>query len=140
MIFLTAALLIATIGLGIEISIASWSIHRANRYRRSASAAERTLEKELCKRDAVEKRMESLDDYASKISWLLKFLYDRYNKFADLENEVQEGLKDVSGDNPVGELDAKYKDLKKALKTIRVTVKASERMENLAVSVNEQLR
>jgi hypothetical protein len=85
------------------------------------------------------KRMESLDDYASKISWLLNFLYNRYDKFADLEREVQEGLKGVTGDTPIGEADAKYKDLKKALKLIRVTVKASGRIENLMNSITGQL-
>jgi hypothetical protein len=77
--------------------------------------------------------------YASKISWLLNFLYNRYDKFADLEREVQEGLKGVTGDTLIGEADAKYKELKRALKIIRVTVKAFERMESLANSVNTQI-
>jgi hypothetical protein len=73
------------------------------------------------------------------ISWLLNFLYKRYDFFADLEKEVNEGLKGVTGDTPIGEANAKYKDLKKALKFIRITVKASERMENLMNSVTAQL-
>jgi hypothetical protein len=85
------------------------------------------------------KRMEALDSYASNISWLLNFLYHRYDKFADLEAEVNEGLRGVTGDTPIGEADAKYKDLKKASKLIRVTVKASERMENLMNSIVSQL-
>jgi hypothetical protein len=139
MMFLTAALLIALVGLVIEIGVTSWSIRRANRYRRSASAAERTSERAISKRQDVEKRMESLDDYASNISWLLGFLYSRYNKFVDMETEVQEGLKDVSGDKPVGELDTKYKDLEKALKIIRTTVKAFDSIESLMNSVTSQV-
>jgi hypothetical protein len=87
----------------------------------------------------VKERLESLDDYASKISWLLYFLYNRYDKFADLETEIQEGLSGVTGDTSIGEADAKYKDLKKALRLVRVTVKASERMEHLVSSINAQL-
>jgi gas vesicle protein len=138
-IILAVALLIALAGLGFEIGVASWSIRRADRYRRSEAAAGRTAERAIRERRNTAGRMESLDDYASKLSWLLNFLYNRYGKFADLEAEVNEGLKDVSGDTSVGELDAKCGDLKKALKIIRVTAKTFERMENLADSVNTQL-
>jgi DNA anti-recombination protein RmuC len=138
-VFLTVALLVALVGLGIEIGVASWNIRRANRYRLRESAAERTAERAVGERQDVVWRLEALDDYASKISWLLNFLYNRYNKFADLETEVQEGLKGVTGDTSIGEADDKYRDLKKALKFIRVTVKASERMENLMDSVTGQL-
>jgi chemotaxis regulatin CheY-phosphate phosphatase CheZ len=69
----------------------------------------------------------------------LNFLYGRYDKFADLEREVEEGLKGVTGDTSIGEADDKYEDLKKALKLIRVTVKASERMGNLMDSINAQI-
>jgi hypothetical protein len=138
-IILAIALLVALIGLGVEIGIASWSIRRANRYQLRKSLAECTAERAINERQDMARRMESLDAYALKVSWLLNFLYNRYDKFADLETEVNEGLKDISGDTPVGELDAKYKDLKKALKTIRVTVKASERMETLMDSIISQL-
>ncbi|MDR2245145.1 MAG: hypothetical protein LBE17_00505, partial [Treponema sp.] len=72
----------------------------ANRYQRKESAAERTAEQAVNERKDMAKRLESLDDYASKISCLLNFLYNRYNKFADLETEVQEGFKGVTGDTP----------------------------------------
>jgi nitrous oxide reductase len=138
-IILAIVLLVALMGLGVEIGIVSWNIRRANRYQRRESAAERTTERAIGERQDMAKRMESLDAYASKISWLLNFLYNRYDKFSDLETEVREGLKDVSGDVPIIELNAKYKDLKKALKLIRVTVRASERMENLVNSITSQL-
>jgi nitrous oxide reductase len=136
---LAIAFLVTLLGLVVEIGVASWNIRRANRYQRRESAAERTTERAINERQDMAKWMESLDAYASKVSWLLNFLYNRYDKFADLETEVREGLKDASGDTPIGELDAKYKDLKKALKTIRVTVRASERMETLMNSITSQL-
>jgi hypothetical protein len=138
-IILAVALLVTLMGLGIEIGVASWNIRRADRYRRRETAAGHTAERAVEARQDMAKRMESLDDYASKISWLLNFLYNRYDKFADLEKEVQEGLKGVTGDTPIGEADARYKELKRALKIIHVTVKALERMENLANSINAQI-
>jgi hypothetical protein len=138
-IVLAIALLAALIGLGFEIGIASWNIRRATRYRRREAAAEHATEQAVALRKDMAGRMESLDRYAADISWLLNFLYKRYDSFADLEKEVSEGLKGVTGDTPIGESDAKYKDLKKALKLVRVTVKASERMENLMNSITAQL-
>jgi hypothetical protein len=138
-IILAVALLIALTGLSIEIGVAPWNIRRANRYQRRESAAERTAERAVNERQDMAKRLESLAAYALNISWLLNFLYNRYDKFSDLEAEVREGLKGVTGDTPIGEADAKYKDLKEALKTIRVTVKASERMENPMNSIASQL-
>jgi hypothetical protein len=138
-IFLAISLLITLAGLAVEIGIASWNIRRAGRYLRRESAAEHAAARAVEARHEMAKRLEFLDGYASKISWLLNFLYNRYGKFADLEREVQEGLKGVTGDTPIGEADAKYKELKKALKIIRVTVKAYEHMENLADSIVAQL-
>jgi hypothetical protein len=138
-IILAIALLVSIMGLDIEIGIASWNIRRASRYLRREAAAEHTAERAVEAQQDMAKRMEFLDGYASKISWLLNFLYNRYDKFADLEKEIQEGLKGVTGDTPIGEADAKYKDLKRAMKIIRVTVKAFERMEDLANSINTQI-
>jgi hypothetical protein len=136
---LAFALLVALTGLGIEIGVASWNIRRASRYLRREAAAEHTAAQAVEARQDMAKQLEFLDGYASKVSWLLNFLYNRYDKFADLEKEVQEGLKSVTGDTLIGEADAKYKELKKALKIIRVTVKALERMEDLANSINTQI-
>jgi hypothetical protein len=138
-LILAIAVLAALTGLGLEIGIVSWSIRRANRYRRRADAAERTTTMIESKREDTIERMEILDEYASKVSWLLNFLYNRYGKFTDLEKEVEEGLKGVTGDTLIGEAEAKYKDLKKALKIIKITVRASERMENLMNSISSQL-
>jgi hypothetical protein len=136
---LAIAVLVSIAGLVVEIGVASWNIRRASRYRRREAAAEYAVARAVEAQQDMAWRLEALDDYASKVSWLLNFLYNRYNKFADLEMEVQEGLKGVTGDTPIGEADDKYKDLKKALKIIRVTVKASERMKNLMDSVTGQL-
>jgi hypothetical protein len=65
-----------------------------------------------------------------------QFIYDRYDKFADLEVEARESLRSVTEDTPIGEADDN--DLKKALKIVRATVKASERMQNLVNSVTDQ--
>jgi hypothetical protein len=100
-------------------------------YQCRESATKYTAERAINEWQDMAKWIESLDDYASKISWLLNFLYNRYNKFADLETEVQEGLKGMTGDTPIGEADDKYRDLKRALRIIRVTMKASERMKSL---------
>jgi hypothetical protein len=138
-IILSIALLLAVIGLCVEIGIASWIIRKTRWCRHERLAAERKADRADDRRRDMAKRVESLDDYASGISWLLNFLYNRYNKFADLETEVQEGLDGVTVDTSIGEADDRYKDSKKALKLIRVTVKASERMENLVDSIAAQL-
>jgi hypothetical protein len=116
---LAIALLVALTGLGTEIGITSWNIRRANKYRRRESAAEHAAAQAIRERQDTAERPEALKE-SLEISWLMNFLYNRYDKFADLEKEVQEGLKGVTGDTPVGEADAKYKDLKKALELIHV--------------------
>jgi hypothetical protein len=138
-IILAIALLTALTGLGIEIGVASWNIRRAGRYQRREAAAEHTAERAVSQQQDLADRMKSLDEYASKISWLLNFLYKRYDKFSDLEKEVAGSLKDADGDTPIGELNTQYQDLKKAIKIIRVTVRASERMENLMESIASQV-
>jgi hypothetical protein len=68
-------------------------------------------------------RLASVEEFSadriSKVSWLLSFLYRRYNKFADLGNEIEAGSGGLSGEAPVEEVDAGYKDLKKALEGIK---------------------
>jgi hypothetical protein len=117
-IILAIALLIAIAGLSVEIGVASWNIRRANRCQRRESVVERASERVISERQD--------NDYMSDTSWLLNFLYNRYGKFADLETEIQDGLKGVTEYTPIGEAAARYKDLKKALKLIGITVKASE--------------
>jgi hypothetical protein len=138
-IILAVALLVALTGLGIEIGVASWNIRRANKYKGRELNADYTAARAVVRQQSLEKQLKSLDDYASKISWLLNFLYNRYGKFVDIEMEVRDGLIGVTEGTPIGEAEAKYKDLKKALKIIWVTVKASERMGNLMNSITDQL-
>jgi hypothetical protein len=133
-IFLVTALLIAVMGLGVEIGVASWSIRRAEKYRQKADDEEQAKALAARRRRSMEDRLKSLDEYASRITWLLDFLYNRYDKFSDMETEVEGGLKEVTESTSIGEADDRYKDLKKALKLIQATVKAFERIENLETS------
>jgi hypothetical protein len=131
-IILAIALLVAIAGLAVEIGIASWNIRRAGRYQGRKALAEMTAEKAVEHQQEMAKKSASRDEYASEMFWLLCFLYGRYDKFIDLEKEVNEGLKNLDDTTPIEEVEQKYKDLKKALKIIRVTVKASERMDSIA--------
>jgi hypothetical protein len=136
-IFSSVALLISLAALGVEIGITSWNIRRANRYKRRKLAAER--DRKLLEEDyrKVSRRLDFLDEYASEGLWLINFLYGRYNKFADLETELQEGLANVPDDTPIGDADDRYGELKKASKLIRAFMKslACMRKEGEANSV-----
>jgi hypothetical protein len=118
-----AALLISLTSLGIEIGITSWSIHRANRYKRRWLAARRELERMTDDYECASKQLDFLNEYASENLWLLNFLYDRYNKFADLEKELREGEADSSGDG-----DGRYGEMKRALRLIRAAARSLKRM------------
>jgi hypothetical protein len=109
-IIFAAALLVALTGLGIEIGIASWSIRRAGGYRRKLSSAMNALEQ------MSNPRSESLDGRESSISWLLNFLYHRYARFSDLEEEIDGGSGDASGGGPG------RADLERALDIIKFAV------------------
>jgi hypothetical protein len=75
-----------------------------------------------------------------KILCLLNFLYKRCDEFGDLEKKINEGLKDITDDIALGEVGAKCKKLKKALKIVKVTVQVSDRVENLMNSIIARLR
>jgi hypothetical protein len=109
--------------LGVEIGIASWSIRRANRYWSRESAAKRTSEQIAGEQQSMTMRIHFLNNHVSEISWLLNFLYNRYNKFVDLETEIRDGLDGVTGDTSTGEADDKYKDLNKAWAIIGIMYK-----------------
>jgi hypothetical protein len=127
-IFSSVALLISLVALGIEIGIMSRSIRRANRYKRRRLAAERDRERMTDDYRDISKQLDFLDEYASESLWLLNFLYERYNKFADLETELQEGLANVPDDTPIGDAGNRYGKLKKASKLIRVFMRSLVRM------------
>jgi hypothetical protein len=139
-IILATALLVAVAGLGVEIGIASWNIRRANRYRRGKASAELVAERAKNRRKEVEEHVNFMEEYSGELSWLLTFLYNRYNQFADLEDEINGGIKESDGGTPVGEADDRYKDLKRALKIIRITARASDRMETLWSSIMDDFR
>jgi hypothetical protein len=142
-IILAIALLVTLTGLVVEVGITSWNIRRAKRYRREKFIAEweqgTKAKQAVSQRHELVERLWSMDKYASKISWLLDFLSKRYDGFVDLETEINDGLKDVTGDTSVGETDDRYNALKKAMKIIRATVKAPERWDNLMKSTASQV-
>ena len=119
-------------GLAVQIGVASWNIRRADRYRKQKDAAEKQAasSKELA--DHIAEKFHGLDKYATNISWLLKFLFDRYNKFTDIEKELTE-------DKPDGVEDNYKKDLERAVKLIKITVRASDKVEGLITSVAAQI-
>jgi hypothetical protein len=123
-IILAVALLIALTGLGVEIGITSWNIRRANRYQCRKPSTEYITEQAIDARCGIARRVEFLDDYVSKISWVLNLLYNRYNKFDDIEKEIENGLVGVTLDTPIGEADDGYRDLEEALQLIKGTIKA----------------
>jgi hypothetical protein len=139
-IILAIALLVAVSGLAVEIGIASWNIRRAERYLRGEFAAKRSMERALARQKELGEQLDSLCEYASKASWLLGFLHKRYNNFADLEEEISAGPAGMDGDTSVGEADDTYRDLKKAMKIVRVTVKASKRMESIIGQIGQVIR
>jgi hypothetical protein len=130
-IILGAALLIALTALAVEVGIASWNIRRANKYRRRADVAEYRGKRAMENADSKMERIDALGKYASKVSWLLDFLYRRYDFFKDIEKEIENGLSDTDEPISVEESEKRYKDLEKAMKIIRVTVKASERVGSI---------
>jgi hypothetical protein len=139
-IILATALLVAVAGLAVEIGIASWNIRRANRYRQGKASAEINAGRAKNRRKEMEEHVNFMEEYSGELSWLLTFLYNRYNKFADLEDEINGGIKESGGGTPVGEADDRYKDLKRALKIIRITARASDRMETLRHSIRDDFR
>jgi hypothetical protein len=115
-IILAAALLAALAGLCFEIGIASWTIREMKRYTRKALADKREAER------TAEERMLSVSNFANRVLRAIDFLYVRYNKFADLENELSEGLKEADGDTDIGEADSRYRNLEGVMKIIRLAV------------------
>jgi hypothetical protein len=110
------AVLIGIAGLAVEIAVASRNIFRAQKYLRQERAAMRTAER-------LSRRLECSDEYASKLLWLLRFLYERYDGFADLEKELDEGSQ---AGISIGEADDYYKSVKAALHILDTAVKVSE--------------
>lgn len=131
-IILMITLLILVAGLVVEIGIASWNIRRAGRYQRQlASKTEHET--------SLSSKFQVLDRYATDISWLLKFLYNRYGQFIDLEKEIQMGIQDSRGDTPIMELKQRFDDLKRADKIIKTTVRAAEKIEKFMGSIASQI-
>lgn len=137
-IILSVVILFLMACLAVEIGIASWNIRRAKRYYSQKNQAENRVESMKEEVEEANSLKNSLDRYATDISWLLKFLYGRYDKFVDIEKEILEGLKD--NDAPVSESNQKYLDLRRALKIIKVTASASEKVDALMGSIADQIK
>lgn len=134
-IILLIALLILTAGLAVEIGIASWNIHRAGRYMRQKEAAEGQAVLMKDRVDQLTERFRLLDKYATNISWLLKFIYNRYDKFVDIDKELEEGAKE----EPAEEFDKKFQDLKRAIKLIKTSIRAHDKIEEFMGSIATQI-
>jgi len=123
--------------LAVEIGIASWNIHRANRYRQRKERAETFAEVKKEEVERITDKFRTLDKYATDISWLLSFLYGRYNNFSDISEELEKGVPKQTDDGsaPVSEVDRKYQDLKQAEKIIKRTVGVYNKIEGMMTSV-----
>jgi len=121
-----------TVGLVIEIGIASWNIRRAKRY---------LLQKESAKAqyEHIVQKYRAMDRYASDISWLLRFLYGRYAKFTDITAELEKGVSVQSDGVAVSEVDANYQDLKRADKILKVTIRAYDKIDGVMMSIASQI-
>ena len=133
-LLLFVAVLVLAAGLGVQICITSWNIRRANRYQRQRNAAESQSASMKDRVEHTSEKFRSLDKYATDISWLLRFLYNRYDKFADIDREIEEGS---AGKPP--EADKQFLDLKRAIKIVKVTVRASEKIESFMGSIATQI-
>ena len=137
---LTIALLILVTALAVEVGIASWSIRRANRYRQKKSIAEENTDSMTKQVETLTRKFRALDKYAASISWLLKFLYHRYDKFSDIDKEIEEGVKDSTGQTPIVEMNEKYHDMKRAIKIAKITVRASDNIEGYMNTIATQIQ
>jgi hypothetical protein len=136
-IVLAVALLIALAALVVEAGVASWNIRRARGYRRKAEISECSAERLEENQERVADSLAFLDEYASAVTWLLNFLYKRYNAFVDLKKEIRDGLKDIDGETPIGDAVDRYNELKKAVKIIQAVVNSSECLESIVRRIRE---
>jgi len=134
-VILGVALLIAIAALAVEIGITSWNIRQANRYQRELITTKDQAESMRKQAEHNFDAFHSLDKYATDISWLVKFLYNRYDKFADIDKEIEEGIKSLSEEAPLEEASKRYADVKQAMKLVKVSVRASERTEEFSDSI-----
>ena len=130
-IILMTALLILIAALAVEIGIASWNIRRAGRYQRQLVFK---TDQEI----SLTGKFRVLDKYATDISWLLKFLYARYNNFSDIGKEIEAGIP-ANETTPILELNKNFNDLKRANKIIKTTVSAAEKFEKFQGSIASQI-
>jgi hypothetical protein len=131
-IALLIALIILAVGLVVEIGIASWNIRRAGRYQRQKDVADSQAVSMKERAERTSAKFSSLDKYATDISWLLMFLYNRYDKFADIDKEICVEVKEDEK--------AHFLDLQRAHKLIRVTARANEKIEKFMGSIATQIQ
>ena len=130
-------MLVILAALVVEIGIASWNIRRANRYRTKSNIAENQAESMRGQVEHIKEKYRNLDKYSTDISWLLKFLYNRHDKFDDLDRDIEEYNKDreALSNEEVKKLD----DLKRAQKLVKVTVRASDRLNGFMTTIATQV-
>ena len=128
-VILSVSLLLVSIGLAVEIGVASWNLRRAGRAMRNAERAEEDTR-------GLSEQVTALYRYAAKIARFLRVLYKRYSFFSDIEKELNEGL-NVTDDTPIGEAEDRYNDLKKAMKIINLLRRFSDNSEFIAHLLQE---
>ena len=136
---LVLALLILIAALAVEVGVASWNIRRAGRYRRQKDVAERQSEAMKNRLELTNERFRSLDKYATDISWLLKFLHTRYDKFSDIDAEIAKGVCKGEMTGASSEASKNYSDLVSAVRLLKITIRASEKMDGLMTSIATQI-
>ena len=136
---LAIVLLFVLTALVLQIGIASWNIRRANRYRQQRDIHQDQVNSMKKRMEHTGEKFQELDKYATDISWLLKFLHDRYDGFTDLDKEIAEGIKEGVSGEAVDKTNKRYTDLLRAVKILKVTVRASEKIENFMGSIASQI-
>jgi len=138
-ILLLIVLPLLVAALTVEVGITSWNIRRANRYQRQRDAAKDRADSTKEQVEHITEKFRSLDRYATDVSWLLNFLYNRYDKFKDIDEELNKGVKDLTGETCLEEADKKFQDMKRALKILKVTARASDRLSECMNTIAAQL-
>jgi len=131
--------IIVVVALGVEVCITSWSISRASSYKRQKLIAEEQSNSLKQQVESITNKFRCLDEYATKISWLLAFLNNRYGKFADIDTELEKGIQPDDGSTAVSEMNQKYQDLKRAVKILKTTIRVYDKIDGIMTSIASQV-
>ena len=135
---LMALLIFLMVALTTQIGIASWNIHRANRYRRDKELANVLLKSKEKQVDCIIEKYRAMDKYATNITWLLNFLYDRYNKFEDIDKELEKTCENLTEETSVEE-SKKVQNMKRALRLIKTTARVADNIYSYMNTISAQI-